>query len=254
MHGARLVTCSETERNRHWAESRIKQLTGGDVIAARYMHGNFFNFVPTFKLLVSGNHRPHMRPDSAMRRRFQLIPFVVSIPANERDNNLGTKLEKEWPGILLWMIAGCLAWQRGGLRPPAAVLSATEEYFEEEAEDVLAMWLRESCVADPQEQTPISALYHSFKQYAEQAGERAMTNAQFGKDLKALGFEPKRTNAARFITGLRLTYGAPGYFPLPAFRVGSNSHEHQSNTGGARALSGPHRRRVRKSPRRKVRD
>lgn len=202
---ARLVTCSETEHGRHWAESRIKQWTGGDILSARFMHGNLFQFVPNFKLIISGNYKPRMRPDSAMRRRFRLIPFTVEIPPDERDPNLESKLEAEWPSILAWMVEGCLAWQREGLKPPPVVRDATDEYFEEEAEDVMSMWLRERCDMDPGAEATHSMLYASFRQFAEGAGERNISNrAQFGKDLKRLGFGRDRTKSARQVIGLKL--------------------------------------------------
>jgi putative DNA primase/helicase len=204
LHGSRLVTCSETEKGRHWAESRVKELTGGDTISARFMAQNFFNFVPTFKILISGNYKPRMRPDAAMRRRFQLIPFIVEIPKGEIDQELGVKLQGELPGILAWAVQGCLAWQRDGLQPPTAVLDATTEYFEEESEDVLTMWLHECCDVDARATSTHSALYRSYKSYADQAGERPVSSLQFGKDLKRLKFESDRKNTARMIVGLKL--------------------------------------------------
>jgi putative DNA primase/helicase len=218
LQGARLVTCSETERGRNWAESRIKEWTGGDPISARFMNQNFFTFTPTFKLLISGNYKPHMRPDTAMRRRFQLIPFKTAIPKSEQDPKLGAKLEKEWPGILGWMIAGTVEWQRVGLSPPSAVLDATNEYMEEEAEDVLSAWMHDRCELDPKAETVIGELYRSYKIYAEQAGESVMTNAMLGKELKRLEFQSRRTERARLVVGLKLAPpaeppGHPASFP-----------------------------------------
>ena len=105
LRGARMVTAIETEEGRHWAESRIKTLTGGDKIAARFMRQDFFEYTPQFKLLIAGNHKPSLRSvDEAIRRRLHLIPFVVTIPPAERDAELPDKLESERPGILAWMI------------------------------------------------------------------------------------------------------------------------------------------------------
>ena len=103
----------------------MKYLTGGDPIKARFMRQDFFEYEPQFKLLISGNHRPSVRSvDPAIRARFNLIPFTVEIPEDERDKDLPEKLRKEWPAILRWMIDGCIAWQRDGLnrRPPCARL------------------------------------------------------------------------------------------------------------------------------------
>src|SRR5262249_4902153 len=86
LRGARLVTAVETEEGRRWAESKIKALTGGDRIAARFMRQDFFEFTPQFKLVIAGNHKPGLRSvDEAIRRRFNLVPFTVTIPKAERD-------------------------------------------------------------------------------------------------------------------------------------------------------------------------
>jgi len=100
LRGARLVTAIETEEGRRWAETKLKSLTGGDRIAARFMRQDFFEFLPVFKLLVADNHKPALRcVDEAIRRRLYLIPFAVTIPENERDKDLANKLKAEWPGI-----------------------------------------------------------------------------------------------------------------------------------------------------------
>lgn len=122
LRGARLVTASETEENRSWAEARIKQMTGGDKVSARFMRQDFFEYLPQFKLLLIGNHQPSLRNvDDAARRRFNIVPFVHEPAMPDRD--LETKLRAEWPGILRWMIDGCLAWQRNGLAPRPCVVN-----------------------------------------------------------------------------------------------------------------------------------
>ena len=121
LRGARLVYASETEEGRNWADSRIKQMTGGDRIRARFMRQDFFEYLPQFKLLLIGNHQPNLRNiDDAAKRRFNIVPFTHKPPTPDPD--LMTKLHAEWPGILRWLIDGCLAWQRVGLvRPPVVV-------------------------------------------------------------------------------------------------------------------------------------
>lgn len=142
LRGARLVTASETEEGRAWAEARIKQLTGGDPISARFMRQDFFTFKPQFKLMVVGNHRPALQKvDDAMRRRFNIIPFVHK-PVTP-DPRLEAKLRAEGAEILRWMILGCLDWQTNGLIRPESVKKATEQYFEEQ--DLFSQWLQERC-------------------------------------------------------------------------------------------------------------
>jgi putative DNA primase/helicase len=202
LRGARLVTAQETEGGRHWAESRIKALTGGDPITARFMRQDFFTFTPQFKLFIAGNHKPGLRSvDDAIRRRFNLIPFTVTIPPDERDQQLSEKLKAEWPGILEWMIEGCLQWQRVGLAPPAAVTAATDEYLQ--AEDSSGTWLDECCDIGREHWTTVGELYSSYRSWMEQNGERVPSQKRFSESLSGR-FEPRRTNTARGFTGLRL--------------------------------------------------
>lgn len=196
LRGARLVTAQETEEGRRWAESRIKAMTGGDPITARFMRQDFFTFNPTFKLLIAGNHRPGLRNvDEATGRRFNLIPFSVCIPAQDRDLKLPEKLKREWPGILAWMIKGCLQWQRSGLSAPAAVVAATSDYLE--AEDAVGAWLVEKC---KQDRTLISGscqLFASWRQWAAEAGEAAGTQKRFSQALISRGFTPQRISGGK---------------------------------------------------------
>jgi len=200
---ARIVTAQETEEGRRWAEAKIKSITGGDPITARFMRQDNFTFLPQFKLVIAGNHKPGLRGvDEAIRRRFHLIPFSVTIPANERDLNLPEKLKEEWPGILAWMIEGCLKWQSSGLNPPAAVVDATAKYLE--AEDTINLWLEECCEKKNNEWERSSVLFASWTQYAERCGEHAGSQKRFVQMLEAKGFEPKRTNKGRGVAGIRL--------------------------------------------------
>jgi putative DNA primase/helicase len=197
LRGARLVTATETEEGRRWAESRIKILTGDDKISARFMHQNFFEFVPQFKLMISGNHKPGLHSvDEAIRRRFNLVPFTVTIPKEKRDVTLSNKLKAEWPGILAWMIAGCVQWQKIGLAPPLAVAKATEEYLA--AEDTIRQWIDERCRRDREAWTAFGVLFESWKRWAEALGEYVGTSKRFSQKLVDQGFFAERRKERGF--------------------------------------------------------
>jgi putative DNA primase/helicase len=208
LRGARLVTAIETEANRQWAEAKIKALTGGDRISARFMRQDFFEYTPQFLLMIAGNHKPGLRAvDEAMRRRLHLVPFTVKITQEERDGELGEKLKTEWPGILQWAIEGCLQWRKIGLAPPAAVLAATAEYLD--SEDALVAWIEECCQPDLEAFETRSALYSSFKDWAQQSNEPASSAKRFYASLEARSgieaaqkrFDPK---VERGFRGLKL--------------------------------------------------
>jgi len=190
LRGARLVCANETEEGRAWAEVRIKQLTGGDTITARFMRQDFFEFRPQFKLVVIGNHKPGLKNvDEAARRRFNVVPFLHK-PANP-DRELETKLKAEWPAILRWMIEGCLDWQRHGLVRPQVVKDATAEYFSEQ--DVLAQWVEDQCeTGSVGVYDTTASLFSSWQHYTHARGEEAGSAKRFVMALQRLGFKPVR--------------------------------------------------------------
>ena len=132
LAGARVNYGSETERGRYWNETRLKQLTGGDKVKARFMRCDEFEYNPTGKFTIFGNDAPQLHSvDAAMRRRLIMVPFLKK-PAR-RDNNIKTKkLPAEAPGILAWMIDGTRKWQEDGLKVPAKAREFTDKYLEEQ--------------------------------------------------------------------------------------------------------------------------
>lgn len=186
LNGARLVTASETDAGRRWNEARLKQLTGGDAVTARLMRSDFFTFKPTFKLLIVGNHKPVLRAaDEAMRRRLHLVPFVKR--PEHPDKELVEKLRAEAPGILRWMIEGCLEWQQVGLNPPESVLLATDEYFDDE--DAMGRWISEECVVDETERVLTLDAYGSWRDWCARMGEHPGSAKSFAARVEAHGFK-----------------------------------------------------------------
>lgn len=200
LRGARLVASQETEQGRRWAESKIKALTGGDKIAARFMRQDFFEFAPQFKLFITGNHKPGLRGvDEAIKRRMNLIPFAVTIPAAARDERLPEKLRGEWPGILQWAIDGCTEWQATGLAQPESVRAATDAYLD--AEDGLAQWMTERCVMRSSLYTVLRELFADWSTWANETGEDAGSQKRFSQALESKGLVKKNqpgTNRAGF--------------------------------------------------------
>jgi putative DNA primase/helicase len=205
LAGARFVTATETEESKAWAESRLKMLTGGDRVKARFMRQNLFEFSPQFKLLMTGNHKPRLQSvDEAIRRRLHLIPFLVTIPAGERDQRLRETLRREWPGILGWMVEGCLEWQQSGLAPPSSVQDATASYME--AQDSFGAWVDEFTERDVNAWQRSVDLFASWKAYASRTGDEVGDTKRFRERLEARGYRhhPQAgTNRAGY-KGLRL--------------------------------------------------
>jgi putative DNA primase/helicase len=170
LRGARLVTCGETNEGQHWAEAKIKELTGGDPVKARFMRQDFFTYTPQFKLFLTGNHKPRLNNiDAAIEARFRLIPFAVTIPEAERDLELEDKLVAEWPDILGWAIQGCLKWQAEGLTAPNAVASATKSYMSQE--DAITSWINECCDLTPSGFAYTADLFESWHEWCKKSND-----------------------------------------------------------------------------------
>ena len=206
LRGARLVVAQETEEGQRWAESRIKALTGGDPITARFMRQDHFTFQPQFKLIIAGNHKPALRaPDEAIRRRFNLVPFDAIIPADERDPDLPDRLRAEAGGILAWAVEGCRLYLKDRLAPPRAVTEATNEYLEDE--DPFAMWIEEACdTSSSIARTPAAELSASYRDWCEKAGQGAMARKRWAANIERLGFVPYRSATARGYEGIRVGF------------------------------------------------
>ena len=203
LRGARLVVAHETEKGRHWDTTKIKSLTSDDKLTGRFMRQDFFDFTPTHKLIITGNHKPSLRAvDEAMRRRLLLVPFTVTIPPAERDTDLAHKLEAEWPAILRWMIDGSLEWHRHGLQVPKVVRDATDSYFDDQ--DTIGRWLEENTERDVNAFTPTADLFKAWKCFCELRNHRAGTERSFSDDLADRGFERARTKSARGFKGIAL--------------------------------------------------
>lgn len=186
LAGARMV-CAEEPQAVRLSEAVIKNLTGGGAVVARYLYGREFEFVPGFKLWLGTNERPVIRAvDLGMWRRVNLIPFEANFAGELEEKGLEDRLVlTEGPGILAWTVAGCLAWQTNGLKPPECVRVATAEYRSDS--DVVGQFL-EGCCADGG-QADAGPLYQAYRYWAESQGEKPMNANAFGRKLSERGIK-----------------------------------------------------------------
>lgn len=188
LKGARMARASETEQGRAWAQQRITAMTGGDVMTARFMRQDDFEFRPEFKLTIVGNHAPAIENvDGAIRRRFIVLPFDQRPPT--ADHGLKDALKAEFPGILSWAMLGCLDWQTNGLMRPRAVVEATETYLE--SQDSFSIWLDECCETGPNFTATTADLWTSWESFTFRSGEQPGSRTKtFPERLTQAGFTP----------------------------------------------------------------
>jgi putative DNA primase/helicase len=203
LRGARLVAASEADGGKRLAEALIKEITGGDTISARFLHHEFFEFKPQFKIWLAANDKPIIKgTDHGIWRRIRLVPFTVKIPDEEIDKSLPEKLRAELPGIFAWIVQGCLDWQKVGLGEPPEVKQATQEYREEM--DVLGDFITAKCRLGPDEETPARLLYREYKSWAIEAGTEVITETAFGRSLSGRGITIRRSGVGKLRCGISL--------------------------------------------------
>jgi len=205
LRGARFVATTETEEGSRFNESEVKLITGGDVVAARFLHQNYFEYKPQFTLWISGNHKPVTGDSYGIWRRLILIPFDVRFSGVKKDSALQDKLVKEeLSGILNWAIEGCLEWQDEGLETPQVIEDATKDYKTEM--DRINSWMQDCCAdkASNRCSTSASDLYKSYKEWADDNGEWRMNQRILGTKLAERGYQKRRESRGWVYRGIKL--------------------------------------------------
>lgn len=202
LKGARLVTSVEPNEGVRLNEGLLKQLTGQDIITARKLYGEEFEFKPEFKLWMATNHKPIIRgTDTGIWRRIHLIPFTATIPPEKVDKDLRHKLQGELPQIFRWALDGCMLWQREGLEMPRAVLDSVKEYRREM--DVISAFIDDKCELTGATQS--SVLYAAYSSWAEGNNEYKMSMTKFSLELQKRNFEKVKTKGFIYFNGISLT-------------------------------------------------
>lgn len=212
LKGIRMAFASEIDEGMKFSAAKIKWLTGKDELTGRSPHDKHLtHFKPTHKLFLMTNTQPQAPPnDKAFWDRMHLIPFLISFvnrdPQESHERrailDLDRQVLKESPGILAWLVRGCLLWQRHGLNPPREVTEATEQYRRNE--DLLADWSDERCFREPGAKDKGSVLYASFVDwYHENVGKNEPSGTWFGKQLSSK-FEKRKSDGHIVYYGIAL--------------------------------------------------
>ncbi|WNN93994.1 DNA primase/helicase [Arthrobacter phage Nitro] len=206
LKGARLVMAAEGEQGRPMAESVLKRVTGRDLIAARFMRKEFFEFRPTFLLNLATNFKPSFKgQDEGLWRRVKLIPWERYFAPEERDHRLGDRLMAEAEGIFAWAVRGSMEWYKVGLNDPAVIRNSTKEY--RETSDALAGFLPGVFVQDSEAgRVDGKVLFDEYLKWADEENlpqREIWTRRTFFGALEERGLTKRKTNKGVAFDGIR---------------------------------------------------
>lgn len=207
LQGRRMVVGSEVNENTRFDEAKVKLLSGGDKITARFMRQDFFTFVPSHTFWLLGNSQPKVETGGeSFWRRLRLVPFTHTVPQSERIENLQQRLvDEEGPGILHWIIRGAVEYAADGLHAPAEVLAATDSYRAEE--DHLGRFIEDRCRVGGGDNARVemSDLRKAYDAWCREQHEDAVTTTAFGRQLKQrFDIGTAKSNGRRFYTNVVL--------------------------------------------------
>lgn len=206
LQGMRLVVASEVNQGTRFDEARVKELTGGDALTARYMRQDFFTFEPTHHLWLMGNHQPEVKAGGdSFWRRLRLVPFLHRVPDDKKIDGLADILAaEEGPGILAWIVRGAVDVFAGGLREPESVMEATRTYAAEE--DHVGRFLEECCRRGGGTHVRLETkrLREAYDTWCHGEGQDPLPGRTFGQELKRRGIGSKPSNGKRFYLDLSL--------------------------------------------------
>lgn len=192
LKGARFVSAIEMEEGKRMAESLIKSMTGGDKLVTRFLYGEFFEYIPQFKVFLAVNHKPIIRDTTkSIWRRIKLMEFTNTFTEQERDRNFPAKImATELSGILAWAVQGCLLWQQEGIQDPDRIREATQEYRAEM--DSFAHFFEECCEIKESGRVSNKMLRAAYDEWCKENGEFALSQRPFSQKLLERGFQKKR--------------------------------------------------------------
>lgn len=200
--GARLVSVNEVESTAKFSGQQVKMLVSTESISARPLYGKPFDFFPTHKLWVRGNHKPIVQEtDNGFWRRMHLIPFLRTFSKEEQNPYLQEQLMEELPGILRWAVDGARAWYaEGRLTPAAAVAAATAEYKTDS--DLIDGWLTESWRRAPDATADAAKVYDDYCKWAEEENIKPMSRPALTRRLADKGIKAERRKVNGVLTKL----------------------------------------------------
>lgn len=208
LRGVRFAVTNETEEGQRLREAKLKRISQGQgKIKSVRKYENPIEFTATHVLWIDANYRPVVRgTDDAIWNRLTPVPFEHPLAESEIDRDLPAKLLEEAEGILAWTVAGVRLWLEEGLGKLPEIESTRNEWRRQM--DRLGAFREECCTEapdDPELKVQARPLYQGYRRWAEEAGEKSMTETAFGLRMVEAGFKKGHDSRNRtFYIGIAL--------------------------------------------------
>jgi putative DNA primase/helicase len=203
LTGARYVSINELQAGDRLDEQVVKMLAGREPISARFLHKEFFEFLPSFTPWLRTNHKPIITgEDDGIWRRLVLLPFARKFTEDEKDPHLEKKLLQERDGILMWMLEGCLNYLEDGLKQSPLMRAELLSYRSES--DTLGEWLADETIQKPGARVLQADAYARWKEWAERNNLRPGSKKSFTQRLAERSFKEAKSDGKRYYSGLEL--------------------------------------------------
>ncbi|MBF0205200.1 MAG: hypothetical protein HQK67_13090 [Desulfamplus sp.] len=205
LHGSRFVVAVEVNDGQKFDEAKVKRLTGSDMVVARFLRQNYFEFRPEFKLFIAVNTLPKVTPNKAIFRRIKVIPFDATFDDKQIEKKMESKLLEESEAILAWAVEGAVKWYQNGFPTCKCVDDAISNY--KETADVVKTFLSKEegvITIDAKSRISVGELYKTYKDWADENCKECLAKNQFSTAIEAKGFERTRDGSCRYFKGLNL--------------------------------------------------
>ena len=195
--GKRFVVMQEPDVNETLNVGEMKEITGNDMIQARGLYKEPFEFVPQFKLVLMCNDLPHIPSnDDGTWRRLEALPFISrfvkehQVDESQHKYLIDKELKHKLPFWIIPMYTLLLQewklYDTDGISIPDKVKDKTNEYRNDN--DIIGQWISENTIegnniiaangVTEKAPTDSDTLYEAFKEWTtdEEIDKRSIPN------------------------------------------------------------------------------
>lgn len=207
--GKRFVTTSEPKAAMRLDESKVKALTGNDIVTTSRKYGHTFSFTPEFTMWLSCNRLPEVSDTTVFSSgRIVVIPFERHFGSSERDVHLKDRFltEDGMHTVLEWLIEGYLMYAERGLDIPESIREATMAYTQVGGSS-LTRFVDSRCVVNSGARVENGALKAAYAAFCDEIGDDPMTAQKMRKEFELMSVYKRRSNGKDFWVGIGLDPG-----------------------------------------------